>query len=776
MSLAASALPQKRKIDDVDVAAPIPSESADGDEQNKFVLFSRSTVDYLAAWMSQNAANPFPSTSEKAQLAADTGLNKRQIGDWMARARRKLRVKSSKPSENLAKESVRPAPIPSTYVTSDKSLLSNKTNVENLLLELRNQPMLLQDSVPDNTQSVLPASKAEAVQQGSYADVPTGKLGITSLIFELESEKHETSIKKFELYMNEWRLRPENAETLYPSSGEKKMIAMETGIDKRRLEGWFFRARKKVKKHNIQPVIQSIVSQPSISSATSHVYVKAESPNFGSSRSIQHEVLLLKKDPNHLLTPMQVPSMQGSSANACVFNSSIYAGNTSGSIITGTTIAEQASLPPSTTVASTGGQNLSDSSNKALNENTLTPTMEVAKGSDTIKTSSSSPPKGLTEYAKNYLSRWMSEHSLKPYPTREEKGAMMCHLGIVNEKKLDGWFCRARKRQMKNDVSNNPDPKTVSKDDRVNVGVKHQVNHTLQPAGYHAVGLSETIQTDQNLGSSCIASGQGLSNFASLLSAASLINAETGNAETGNASNQVRVHDDPMAHDSEHSQQQTQKSLHATQHGFTPPDSERNHQSVEAREQAILATFQSLQSMEIRDRASFASPADHLPFQEPQQRVPPCHSSYHNPHAHQPAHAEYMHHPEYSEHSDYSSYQYSQDRHSAYPTDHVSYRTLKVQEGASPAEYSHQYPQGQEGASSAECSYQYPLGQEQASPVEYSFQYPQGQDRASFAEHHHHQRLGDPQLGQGYTFPPPHEEFSYGHHPQSNGFYQKKHP
>jgi hypothetical protein len=773
LSLSASALPQKRKIDDVDVAAPIPSESADCDEQNKFVLFSKSTVDYLTAWMSRNAANPFPSTSEKAQLIADTGLNKRQIGDWMARARRKLRVKSSKPSENLAKESVRPAPKPSTDVTSDRSLLSNKTNVENLLLELRNQPMPLQDSVPNNTQTVLPASKAEAVQQGSYADVPAGKLGITSLIFELESDKHEMLIKKFEIYMKEWRLRPENAETLYPSSTEKKKILMETGIDKRRLEGWFFRARKKVKKQNIQPLIQSIVPQPSVLSATSDVIVKAESPNFCSSRTIQREVLLLTKDPNHSLTPMQVPSIQGSSANVSVLNSSIYAGNTSVSILRGTTIAEQASLSTSTTVASTEGQNLSDSSNKALNENILTPTMEAAKGSDTIKSSSSSPPKGLTEYAKNYLSRWMSEHSLKPYPTREEKGAMMRHLGISDEKKLDGWFCRARKRQMKNGLSSNPDPKPVFKDDRVNVGVKHQGKHTLQPPGHHALGLDEIIQTDQNLGSSCIASAQGVSNFASLLSAASLINADTGDAETGNVSNQVRVYDDRMAHDSEHSQQQTQKSLHTTQHGFTPPDSERNHQSVEAREQAILATFQSLQSMEIRDRASYASPADHLPFQEPQKRVPSGHSSHHNPHVHQPSHAEYMHRPE---HSDYSSYQYSQGRHSAYPTDHVSYRTSKVQEGASPAEYSYKYPQGQEGALPAECSYQYPLGQEQASPVEYSYQYPQGQDRVSFAEHPHYQHSGDPQLGQGNSFPPPHEEFSYGHHPQSNGFYQRNIP
>ncbi|KAL3795774.1 hypothetical protein ACHAW5_007687 [Stephanodiscus triporus] len=85
LSSTASALPQKRKIDVVDVAIPVPSASAAGGDQNKFALFSKSTVDYLKAWMSQNVDNLFPSTSQKARIVADTGLNRRQVGDWMAR-------------------------------------------------------------------------------------------------------------------------------------------------------------------------------------------------------------------------------------------------------------------------------------------------------------------------------------------------------------------------------------------------------------------------------------------------------------------------------------------------------------------------------------------------------------------------------------------------------------------------------------------------------------------------------------------------------------------
>ncbi len=100
-------------------------------------------------------------------------------------------------------------------------------------------------------------------------------------------------------------------------------------------------------------------------SATSAAIVKAESPNFGSSQTFQPEVSLLKNDPNHSLTPMGVPSMQRSSAHFSVLNSSIYSCEASVSFLTGTTVAEQASLPPSAIVASTESQNLSDSSNKA---------------------------------------------------------------------------------------------------------------------------------------------------------------------------------------------------------------------------------------------------------------------------------------------------------------------------------------------------------------------------------------------------------------------------
>jgi hypothetical protein len=704
-------------IEDADV--PMPSEDADGVEHNKiFSLFPKSTIDYLNAWVSQNADSPFPSSSQKAQIVADTGLNKRQVGDWLARARRKLRGKSTKPNGSLAEDSARPAFVPSTDIGNVNSLTSNATNAENLLLGLGNQPMLLQNAVRGST-------LLAAVKQGSHAGVSTGKLGISSLIAELESDKHKISTKEFDLYMKDWRLRPENMNKLYPSWAEKEKIITETGIDKRRLEGWFSRARMKLKKQNIEPMIHSVVSQPSVLSTSTAYNVKADAPNVGTSQTMQSAVPIFKNDPNHSLTPTDVSSMHGCSADNSVLNSSISTGEASVRILTSMAIAEQAIPPLLATLASTENQTIHDSRSNALNNNNVASMIAVAKESDGIKLSSSSPSKGLTDEAKTYLSRWMSERSQNPYPTKEEKIALMRHLGISDEKKLDGWFCRARKRQIKNGSSNNS-----AKDDK-SKEVFNQGNNSnaLLPPGHDKAGRNDIIQTDRNVGSRCIAPAQGLSNFASLLSAASLINTDTGNAS------KVML-DEPTPHVSEHSQQLTLMSPCPTQNGLSPSDSE--NPKVGAREQAILATFQMLQSMEIIDRPSRASSTDHLPCQQPQQSLPSDHSSYQNSLIHQGASpAEYMH-PDYS--SDFSSYQYSQDQLSAYPTDHLSHQTSQIQARASPAEYSYQYPQGQE--------------------------------RALFIEHSQYQRLEEPQQGQSYHYPTPIcEEISRGRFPQSDDYY-----
>ena len=48
-------------------------------------------------------------------------------------------------------------------------------------------------------------------------------------------------------FMQSWISRPENKNSLMPSLQQKQQIMEETGVDKKRLEGWFYRTRKKMK-------------------------------------------------------------------------------------------------------------------------------------------------------------------------------------------------------------------------------------------------------------------------------------------------------------------------------------------------------------------------------------------------------------------------------------------------------------------------------------------------------------------------------------------------
>jgi len=71
---------------------------------------------------------------------------------------------------------------------------------------------------------------------------------------------------------------------------------------------------------------------------------------------------------------------------------------------------------------------------------------------------SSARKKRLSVEAKTHINKWIEEHSINPYPTREVKDAWIKLYGIENDSQLDGYLHRARKNikensTMKNDVS-----------------------------------------------------------------------------------------------------------------------------------------------------------------------------------------------------------------------------------------------------------------------------------------------------------------------------------
>ena len=51
-------------------------------------------------------------------------------------------------------------------------------------------------------------------------------------------------------FMQTWMCRPENRNNFMPSLQQKQQITKEIGVDKKRLEGWFYRFRKKMKQEN----------------------------------------------------------------------------------------------------------------------------------------------------------------------------------------------------------------------------------------------------------------------------------------------------------------------------------------------------------------------------------------------------------------------------------------------------------------------------------------------------------------------------------------------
>lgn len=172
-------------------------------------------------------------------MIASTGLNKRQLGDWMARARKEMKAKSSKP------------------LTIDNRLaltssLCKSTNDDKLILESSNQTTEPVQESHSNT--LLTASKSNA--EGTLSDRPETSNQPTSLGQDRRKEPNPSATlqsKKLtpedKLYLSNW-LSGHSAKP-YPTREEKDaMMSLLDILDERKLEGWFCRARKKLKKHH----------------------------------------------------------------------------------------------------------------------------------------------------------------------------------------------------------------------------------------------------------------------------------------------------------------------------------------------------------------------------------------------------------------------------------------------------------------------------------------------------------------------------------------------
>ena len=148
-------LPQKRKVDHSDEMEPKRDGSADGPAG--FALFAKPIIEYLSQWMVQHVDNPYPTPTEKAKIIADTGLTKRQVGDWMARSRKKLKAKSDSQQSINNNE-------PALTLSDDLTMMdSAQTNpAEIMLSDFRNRSSMSVQDIPVNSDKVISVGENNA--------------------------------------------------------------------------------------------------------------------------------------------------------------------------------------------------------------------------------------------------------------------------------------------------------------------------------------------------------------------------------------------------------------------------------------------------------------------------------------------------------------------------------------------------------------------------------------------------------------------------------------
>ena len=686
----APTLPQKRKKDEVIPSST--SEQAEGtnSESKKITLpFPPSTIDYMNKWMTDHAKNPFPTPEEKAQIIAITGLSKRQVGDWMARSRKKLR-KIHPENKSLPVANVLSAPKPTTDVTAVGNVMSSPTRVENLLLELKNggnMPAVVQSSAVQSAVNV----------------------GQVNPLAQPGSEK-KTSIKELEAFMKNWLVRPEtmlarpeNGGNLMPTLEQKEQICQETGIEKKRLEGWFFRARKKAKKQQEQKP-SATYSMPPVGISASTLVAPSAAMAASSATTFAptapHQQPSQKQSGTYAVPPTGYSISPMMARNPPVALSGLAhapsvpmkIGSVPGTLTTAAIMACQHATATASVVKS-------HAPSTPLNSGL--PSHPTPNAKPPSATPSSPQNKGLTEEAKSQLERWLLEHKSHPYPNRDVKDEMMKRLGITDARKLEGWFCRARKR-LKRDESSNEDSNQVKTKSAAKNPQQHpQQHYPKQQTPQQPV--SQPAKSSSQMDSSP---------FAYLLSAAEI------HESRQSASKQ------PAARE----YAQEKPPPYGSQHGFSPsralapprPPAGRSERQLSPREQAILSSFQSLQSVEIHDRASRRpSPAEYPAYQQqsaPTEYVPPDSSSYN-------------HSPGQHGNGEYSTYHH----YDAPPADYSSHQYSHGNQGGHHAEYSSNYQhQGHE--------YNYPPQHNQASSNESQHQSDEyNQGHSPYGHHHDNQ-------------------------------------
>ncbi|OQD78322.1 hypothetical protein PENDEC_c001G03847 [Penicillium decumbens] len=81
-------------------------DDKDGRSRKSNARFSRNALNILKGWLRDHNDNPYPNETEKDQLKHSTGLNRTQISNWLANARRRGKVRPASSTESPMSEAV----------------------------------------------------------------------------------------------------------------------------------------------------------------------------------------------------------------------------------------------------------------------------------------------------------------------------------------------------------------------------------------------------------------------------------------------------------------------------------------------------------------------------------------------------------------------------------------------------------------------------------------------------------------------------------------------
>ncbi|KAL7473776.1 hypothetical protein ACHAXS_014443 [Conticribra weissflogii] len=271
-------LPREMKIDDLTQRSRNEEQSPGPNKKPalKSAKFSQEIYDYLNAWVAKNPTIPVPSQEEKATIMNDTGLERRQLSDWLHRARRK-----KKRQDVIAAEVCEDAPgatVTSSALNSKTSLpsvgiklsstetASNVTNsyIEQQPTQVTNECYVSSLNCPAPEDVAQTYNIETKVNDESIRTVPITCSGSgvldssSSAIVTLSQEKGLP--KPAKLYLEQWISIPEHAAYPYPSREEKDKIIAQFAIeDKKQLDAWFSNARRNMKKKIEKPSSSSSI-------------------------------------------------------------------------------------------------------------------------------------------------------------------------------------------------------------------------------------------------------------------------------------------------------------------------------------------------------------------------------------------------------------------------------------------------------------------------------------------------------------------------------------